>query len=90
MPTAPIPVHPLLTTEPIEGGCDVIIFHPRHDLTLARLDKIDIEKIIEAWIGVYLKRGSEEGIQYVQIFEVAIVTTFAIAITDRTCRTKAL
>jgi len=65
----PIPLHPLMTVEPVHGVCDVLVFHPRHDLAMARLDPGDIEKIIEEWIRIYLKRGTEKGIHYVQIFE---------------------
>lgn len=68
-PAAPPPPHPLLTTEPVQGGCDVIVFHPRHDLTLARVSVKDIERVIGEWCNVYQKRGSQEGIEYVQIFE---------------------
>ncbi|KAI0710415.1 galactose-1-phosphate uridylyltransferase [Cerioporus squamosus] len=68
-PSAPPAPHPLLTTEPVQGGCDVLCFHPRHDLTLARLPVPDIERIIEEWCSVYRKRGAQEGIKYVQIFE---------------------
>ncbi|KAJ8503097.1 hypothetical protein ONZ45_g11165 [Pleurotus djamor] len=68
-PEAPKPLHPLLVTEPVHGGCDVLVFHPRHDLTLARLDVKDIGKIIEVWTSIYRKRGEQEGIKYVQIFE---------------------
>ncbi|TRM59460.1 HIT-like domain-containing protein [Schizophyllum amplum] len=69
MPAAPQPPHPLLASEPVQGGCDVIIFHPRHDLTLARLAIPDIERIIDEWVGIYKRRGTQEGIEYVQIFE---------------------
>jgi UDPglucose--hexose-1-phosphate uridylyltransferase len=69
-PLAPVASHPLLITEPVQGGCDVLCFHPRHDLTLARLEVEDIEKIIEEWTRIYRKRGKQEGIKYVQIFEV--------------------
>ncbi|KAJ7184101.1 galactose-1-phosphate uridyl transferase, partial [Mycena filopes] len=68
-PIAPIAPHPLLATEPVHGGCDVLIFHPRHDLTLSRLALPDIERIIEEWIAIYTKRSAQEGIKYVQIFE---------------------
>ncbi|THV08086.1 galactose-1-phosphate uridyl transferase [Dendrothele bispora CBS 962.96] len=67
---APPPVsHPLLTIQPVSGGCDVLIFHPRHDLTIPRLTLEDISRIIEEWIRIYRKRGAEEGIKHVQIFE---------------------
>ncbi|KAH9951440.1 galactose-1-phosphate uridyl transferase [Amylocystis lapponica] len=60
-PAAPPAPHPLLTTEPVQGGCDVLIFHPRHDLTLARLPIADIERIIEEWCTVYKKRVQKRG-----------------------------
>lgn len=71
-PAAPRAPHPLLTTEPVQGACDVICFHPKHDLTLARLSVPDIERIIEEWCSIYNKRGTQEGIKYVQIFEVRL------------------
>ncbi|KAI1790716.1 galactose-1-phosphate uridylyltransferase [Ganoderma leucocontextum] len=49
-PAPPPALHPLLTTEPVEGGCD-------------------IERIIDEWSAVYKKRGAQQGIKYVQIFE---------------------
>lgn len=73
-PPAPLPPsapHPLLATQPVQGRCDVITFHPRHDLTLARLPVPDIERVIDAWTTVYEQRGREKGINYVQIFEVS-------------------
>jgi len=72
VPTAPPASHPLLTTEPVSGGCDVLIFHPRHDLTIPRLALDDISRIIEEWIRIYRKRGAEDGIGHVQIFEVCV------------------
>ena len=69
-PNIPEAPHHLLATEPVIGRCDVIIYHPRHDMTMARLAVGDIERIIEEWIRIYTERGSEEGIGYVQIFEV--------------------
>ncbi|KAJ7197294.1 galactose-1-phosphate uridyl transferase [Mycena pura] len=68
-PIAPTAPHPLLVAHPVHGGCDVLLFHPRHDLTLSRLAIDDIEHIIEEWIMVYIKRSLQEGIRYVQIFE---------------------
>ena len=70
-PEISIPLHPLMAMEPVHGTCDVLVFHPRHDLTMAHLDQNDIEKIIQEWIKIYLRRGKERGIRYVQIFEVS-------------------
>lgn len=65
--------HPLLASEPVVGTCDVIVFHPRHDLTLARLSVEDITRIVDEWTRVYKLRGSQESVKYVQIFEVALL-----------------
>lgn len=61
----------MLTSQPVHGACDVIVFHPRHSLTLAQLDLPDIERVIDEWTRIYLMRGRQEGIRYVQIFEVS-------------------
>ncbi|KAI0290461.1 galactose-1-phosphate uridyl transferase [Russula brevipes] len=63
------PPHPLLASEPVVGACDVLVFHPRHDLTLARLSLEDIAHIVAEWTDVYKRRGSEKSTKYVQIFE---------------------
>lgn len=68
-PVGPPTMHPLLLTQPVDGGCDVLIFHPRHDLTIARLQQHEVLEIISQWIAIYEKRGKQEGIKYVQIFE---------------------
>ncbi|KAI0262941.1 galactose-1-phosphate uridylyltransferase [Gloeopeniophorella convolvens] len=68
-PIASAAPHPLLASEPVVGGCDVLIFHPRHDLALARLAIDDISRIVDEWVNVYKLRGSQEAIKYVQIFE---------------------
>ncbi|KXN90444.1 Galactose-1-phosphate uridylyltransferase [Leucoagaricus sp. SymC.cos] len=68
-PEAPAPPHPMLTSQPVHGTCDVIIFHPRHDLTLAQMSPSEIERVIAEWTRIYRERGSQEGIKYIQIFE---------------------
>ena len=71
VPDAPEPVHKLLASESVHGRCDVVVFHPRHDLTLAHLETKDIVVVIEEWKRIYVQRSEEEGIRYVQIFEVS-------------------
>lgn len=68
-PAAPAAPHPLLTTEPIQGACDVVCFHPRHDLSLPTLRTDDIVTIVQEWTRIYHHRGTQDGIEYVQIFE---------------------
>lgn len=72
-PEPPLALHPLFIIEPVHGACDVICFHPRHDLTLARIGLNDLERVIGQWLEVYAQRGQQDGIQYVQIFEVHIL-----------------
>ena len=70
-PTTSAVPHPLLRSQPVDGQCDVVSYHPRHDLTLARLSVENISRIVEEWIAIYKSRGAQEGIKYVQIFEVS-------------------
>jgi UDPglucose--hexose-1-phosphate uridylyltransferase len=84
--------HPLLASEPVIGACDVLVFHPRHDLTLARLSLEDIARIVDEWISAYKRRGSQESIKYVQIFEVGYsfqeiprLGTNKVAISEQRC-----
>lgn len=79
----PPALHPLLTTEPIQGGCDVVCFHPRHDLSLPTLKVDDIVKIVEEWTRIYHRWGSQDGIKYVQIFEVHTIFSVPIHKTVR-------
>ena len=59
----------LLVAEGERGICRVICFSPRHDLTLAEMDRADIRKVVDVWIEQYLELGALPFIRYVQIFE---------------------
>jgi UDPglucose--hexose-1-phosphate uridylyltransferase len=59
----------LIIAESERGICRVVCFSPRHDLTLARMEKDDIKKVIAAWIDQYKQLGAMPDINYVQIFE---------------------
>jgi UDPglucose--hexose-1-phosphate uridylyltransferase len=59
----------LLRAEPEYGICRVICFHPDHDLTLARMELADIERVVDAWTEQSATLGSQPEISYVQIFE---------------------
>ncbi|KAG6878763.1 hypothetical protein C0993_008062 [Termitomyces sp. T159_Od127] len=69
VPAAPPAPHPLLAAHPVHGACDVLVFHPAHNLALARLRIPDIDRIVAEWIAIYRRRGAQPGIKYVQIFE---------------------
>ena len=59
----------LLIAKSERGICKVVCFSPRHDLTLARMDKESIVNVINLWINQTIELGSNEIINYVQIFE---------------------
>ena len=61
--------HGLLKASGEKGLCKVICFSPRHDLTLSKMDLIDIQKVIQVWKEQYLELGSKPFINHVQIFE---------------------
>jgi UDPglucose--hexose-1-phosphate uridylyltransferase len=61
--------HGLMVAEEETGICRVICFSPRHDLTLARMDVADIERVIAVWREQYRELGAMDGINAVQIFE---------------------
>ena len=51
------------------GLCRVICFHPRHDLTLPRMDPADIRTVVDVWAAQITELGSIPEIGYVQLFE---------------------
>lgn len=70
LPTATeAPASPLLVAEPIRGLCKVLCFHPDHSLTLARMKRDEIRRVVDAWTGEYQQLGAIDWIRYVQIFE---------------------
>ncbi|KAL1413469.1 galactose-1-phosphate uridyl transferase [Vanrija albida] len=76
--SVPDGVDGLFASEPVRGRCSVLCFHPRHDVTLARMAHKDILAVVQKWRKVYLQEADflrstarpntkDEG--YVQIFE---------------------
>src|SRR6266496_733499 len=59
----------LLVAQAEPGICRVMCFSPRHDLTLARMSKREIDLVVDAWTDEYQKLSAEPSIGYVQIFE---------------------
>jgi len=59
----------LLIAKGEPGICKVVCFSPRHDLSLADMQKDDIKKVIDVWALEYAELGKEKFINYVQIFE---------------------
>ncbi|HEV2136323.1 MAG TPA: UDP-glucose--hexose-1-phosphate uridylyltransferase [Terracidiphilus sp.] len=60
---------PLLVSAPARGLCKVLCFHPDHSLTLARMTRPEIRRVIDAWTTEYEDIASLNWIRYIQIFE---------------------
>jgi len=59
----------LIKAQSEQGICKVICFSADHSKSLAQMEVVDIVKVIETWKKEYVTLGSEEIINYVQIFE---------------------
>ncbi|MFV0541287.1 MAG: UDP-glucose--hexose-1-phosphate uridylyltransferase [Aestuariibaculum sp.] len=59
----------LLIAQSEKGICKVVCFSPDHSKSLADMAPNDIEKVVKAWQHEYQKLGSNDLINYVQIFE---------------------
>ena len=60
---------PLFQQKPERGINKVICFSPKHNLTLPEMEVNDIEKVVRTWATQYIELGSQDFINYVQIFE---------------------
>lgn len=54
---------------PLAAGCEVVVYAPEHDLTLARLPLQRVELLIDVWADRYEDLGSRPDVAYVYIFE---------------------
>jgi len=57
----------LIKQEAVTGICRVICFSPRHDLSMAEMEKEDIRKVVDIWAEQTKELG--EKYRWVQIFE---------------------
>ncbi len=64
-----LPSSSLLVAEPARGLCKVLCFHPDHSLTLARMTREEIRRVVDAWSREYGELGAIDWINYVQVFE---------------------
>jgi UDPglucose--hexose-1-phosphate uridylyltransferase len=60
---------PLLAAEPVTGICKVLCFHPDHSLTLAKMTRPEIRRVIDEWAAETGEIAARDGIGYIQIFE---------------------
>ena len=59
----------LISAQSEQGICRVICFHPRHDLTIARMELASLRRVVDVWTEQYVELGSIGWINNVQIFE---------------------
>jgi UDPglucose--hexose-1-phosphate uridylyltransferase len=54
---------------PPTTGCEVVVYTPEHDLTLARLPAERVRLLVDVWADRYRELGSRAEVAYVYIFE---------------------
>ena len=59
----------LLRLQSERGTCRVIVFSPRHDLTLSQMDQNELEAVVALWTDQYVELGALEHVNHVMIFE---------------------
>jgi len=62
-------VNGLLVARAEHGICRVLCFSPRHDGTVATLDRLALRSVVEAWITETRALGARDDVRYVQVFE---------------------
>ena len=71
-PDAPRALQPppgLYRNRPAEGLARVLCYSPRHNVTLAELEKAEIEELLIAWRHQYAELGARPEVHHVLIFE---------------------
>jgi UDPglucose--hexose-1-phosphate uridylyltransferase len=64
--TAPTPICPVARSR---GACEVIVYSPRHDLSLGKAPPRLAERLVEVWLDRHRELARRRGIDYVFIFE---------------------
>jgi UDPglucose--hexose-1-phosphate uridylyltransferase len=59
----------LLVARPESGICRVVSFSPRHDLSPAKMERVDLRRVVDVWAEQYCELGALPFINHVQIFE---------------------
>lgn len=54
---------------PADGTARVLCYSPKHDVTLAELEPVEIEDLLAAWRDQYAELGSRPGVRHVLVFE---------------------
>jgi UDPglucose--hexose-1-phosphate uridylyltransferase len=68
-PTPAVDGTPLTPVQPAVGVCEVVVYAPQHDATLASMTQHRVRHLIEVWAHRTLVLGAREEIGYVFAFE---------------------
>jgi UDPglucose--hexose-1-phosphate uridylyltransferase len=68
-PTELAPTTGIYQSRPAQGIARVVCYTPRHDLSLAQLPQIEIEKLLVAWQRQYRDLGARSDVKHVLVFE---------------------
>ncbi len=66
---APAAAPGIYRNRPARGIARVVCYSPRHDLTLAELDPVEVENLLGAWQQQYVDLGNRPEIDHVLFFE---------------------
>jgi UDPglucose--hexose-1-phosphate uridylyltransferase len=59
----------LLVAQTDRGLCHVLCFSPRHDLTVPRMNPLELRGVVDAWVEQYSSLAQIPWVHHVQIFE---------------------
>ena len=59
----------LTPVRPSYGACEVVVYTPAHDATLADASREHLERLIAVWAHRTLELGAHDGVDYVFVFE---------------------
>ena len=68
-PVARFDEQELLVAESEPGICRVVCFSPRHDLTISKMQTVELRAVVDTWVDQYQELGAHPSVEYVQIFE---------------------
>jgi UDPglucose--hexose-1-phosphate uridylyltransferase len=68
-PEPAVPGTPLQPVEPAVGACEVVVYTPQHDATLAGMSLAHIERLIAVWAHRTMELGARPEVAYVFVFE---------------------
>lgn len=69
LPDGQLDIDNLIIAKSERGVCRVVCYSPQHNLTMAELNVLDIERIVNVWTEEFTRLGLRDFINYVQIFE---------------------